>query len=111
MVPEFWEWLCHKGDQGLVKMPLEMLEEVKAGTGQLSDWAKDPDVEKAILLNEEAAVRLVQQALHVGYGPSLTDVQIEGLGRDPFLIAYCLADPANRRVVTTEASRPSRHPH
>ena len=43
-----------------------------------------------------------------GYADDLTDVEIEKLGRDPFLIAYALADLGNRSVVTTEVSKPSR---
>lgn len=30
-VPEFWEWLQHHGEQGNLKMPLEIFEEVPAG--------------------------------------------------------------------------------
>jgi hypothetical protein len=30
-VPEFWEWLAYKGMNGQVKMPIEMLEEIKDG--------------------------------------------------------------------------------
>lgn len=29
------------------------------------------------------------------------------VGRDPFLVAYALVDPANRCIVTTEVSKPS----
>jgi hypothetical protein len=35
------------------------------------------------------------------------DDEVEKVGRDPFLIAYALADLAVRTVVTTEVSRPS----
>ena len=28
-VPEFWEWLTYKATNGQVKMPIEMLEEIK----------------------------------------------------------------------------------
>jgi hypothetical protein len=37
----------------------------------------------------------------------LTDTEAEQLGRDPFLIAYALADAANRTVVTSEVSKPT----
>lgn len=37
----------------------------------------------------------------------LTDEEVLKIGHDPFLIAYALVDAANRRVVTTEASKPS----
>jgi hypothetical protein len=30
-VPEFWSWLQHQGASGLVKIPLEIMEEVIAG--------------------------------------------------------------------------------
>lgn len=30
------------------------------------------------------------------------------LGRDPFLIAYAIANPSKRRVVTTEVSKPKK---
>ena len=52
-------------------------------------------------------VALVQHVLVTGYGNDLTDVEIEEIGRDPFLIAYALANPSERIVVTTEISRPS----
>lgn len=43
----------------------------------------------------------------IGYAPDLRDDEVEKIGRDPFLIAYALADPSNRTVVTTEVSKPS----
>lgn len=30
------------------------------------------------------------------------------MGRDPFLLAYALTDPANRTIVTTEVSKPKK---
>jgi len=30
-VPEFWSWLHHQATAGQVKVPLEVMEEVKAG--------------------------------------------------------------------------------
>jgi hypothetical protein len=42
-----------------------------------------------------------------GYAPDLTDVQIEELGRDPFLVAYAMAGN-ERCVVTTEVSKPAK---
>ena len=43
-----------------------------------------------------------------GYAPDLNDAEIQKVGRDPFLIAYALANPSERVVVTTEHSKPSR---
>lgn len=30
-VDEFWEWLIHHGEQGNIKIPIEIYEELKAG--------------------------------------------------------------------------------
>jgi len=59
------------------------------------------------LLNEAVDVALVQHVVSMGYAPDLRDDEVEKIGRDPFLIAYALADSARRTVVTTEVSRPS----
>lgn len=107
-VPEFWEWLLHKGRQGAVKIPAETYDEVKAGQGALADWMKRRDVEDALRLQEEVDTTLVQRVTNDGYAPDLTDIEIEEMGQDPFLIAHCIVDVENRCVVTTESSRPSR---
>jgi len=106
-VPQFWDWLIHMGNQGEVKIPLEIYEELKRGKDALTDWVKRQDVEEALLYDQEADPALVGQVLDVGYGPDLSDIQIEKIGRDPFLIAYALADPKNIAIVTTEVSKPS----
>jgi len=106
-VPQFWDWLIHMGNLGEVKIPLEIYEELKRGNDILTDWVKRQDVEEALLYDQEADPALVGQVLDVGYGPNLSDIQIEKIGRDPFLIAYALADPKNIAIVTTEVSKPS----
>jgi hypothetical protein len=112
MVPEFWEWLKHMGETDELKMPQEIYEEIKdGGTDEEADalfaWITDADNKAALLLNEEADPQRVQQVIEQGYAPDLNDQEVEEIGRDPFLVAYGLADPANRCVVTTEVSRPS----
>jgi hypothetical protein len=112
-VPEFWEWLRHMGEAGLIKMPLEIYEEIKdGGTDEEADalfaWISDEDNKAAILLDEAADPALVQQVIDQGYAPDLTDDELEEIGRDPFLVAYSLVDVANRCVVTTEVSKPSK---
>jgi hypothetical protein len=42
-----------------------------------------------------------------GYADDLTDVEVEQIGRDPFLIAHAM-NGNGRCVVTTEASKPSK---
>lgn len=109
-VPEFWSWVHHQATSDQVKIPREIMEEIKAGRKDddlLLDWLSNTDVEAALLLDEVVDAALVQQVVTNGYAPDLHDDEVEKIGRDPFLIAYALADSANRTVVTTEVSRPS----
>ena len=106
VVPEFWEWMEHVAADGQAKMPPETFGELKGGNPDkdaLLAWAKQPNIVSALRLQEEAAPEFVRQVLDC-YGENLTDDELETIGQDPFLIAYCLADPENRAVVTTEVS-------
>ena len=107
-VPEFWDWLVYQGAEGKLKMPLEMVEEVREGTDDLADWLTDRDNLEAICLDEEVDVALVQRVINGGYAPDLTDQEVEIIGRDPFLIAYALAARNDRCVVTNEISKPGK---
>jgi hypothetical protein len=109
-VPEFWDWVHHQAVSNRIKIPREIFEEIKAGRKDddlLLDWICVPEIEDALLLDEVVDVALVQYVVATGYAPDLSDDEVEKIGRDPFLIAYALADSANRTVVTLEASRPS----
>jgi hypothetical protein len=108
-VPEFWGWLVHMGNAGNIKMPIETLEEVKDGSNDterdlLYAWIQDDANRAAILFDEDVQPALVQRVTD-HYAPDLTDDELEAIGRDPFLIAHALADPAHRCVVTTEVSK------
>ena len=110
-VPEFWTWLVHKGNAGALKIPLENYEEVKDGSTDeekdlLFGWIKEEAVKAAILFAEKVDEALVGRVINEGYAPDLTDDEVAQVGRDPFLIAYALASPADRCVVTTEVSAP-----
>ena len=109
-VPEFWSWLQHQATSGHVKIPIEILEEVLAGRPDepLIDWLSVDENRIALELDEAADTNLVQRVVTLGYANDLTDDEIQELGRDPFLIAYALSDSADRCVVTTEVSKPSR---
>lgn len=107
-VPEFWEWLVSAGTQGLVKIPIEVYEEIKDGKDDVAVWAKDGTVQAALLLDEECDVSLVGVVTNQGYAPDLTDDEVETIGRDPFLIAYALVNIAERCIVTTEVSKPKK---
>lgn len=109
-IPEFWSWVYHQATSNQIKIPREIMEEIKAGRkddDQLLDWICTAEIEAALLLDEVVDVTLVQHVVSTGYAPDLRDDEVEKIGRDPFLIAYALDDSANRTVVTTEVSRPS----
>ena len=109
-VPEYWDWLVNCGTQGQVKVPREIYEEIiqgkdpKGHEDPLKIWLEGN--KNALLFDEEVDVGLVKQVLDLGYAPGLDDVEIERIGADPFLIAYALIDPTQRRVITAEVSRP-----
>ena len=111
-VPEFWSWLVDLGARELVKIPLEMFEEIKDGDDDLGEWIRQDEIKGALLLHEEADVALVSPAEAVvtneGYAPDLTDDEIEKIGRDPFLVAYGLGNENERCIVTTETSAPKK---
>ena len=81
-VPEFWDWLQHHGQQGAVKVPLEIFEEVKDGTDSLARWIKQTEVRDALLLDVAAEVALVSHAVDHGYAPDLTDDEVILAGDD-----------------------------
>ena len=107
-VPEFWDWLQNTGENGNVKIPLEVYEEISDGNDELANWAKQEQIKTALLLQEEVDVSLVSRVTDQGYAPDLTDDEVVEIGRDPFLIAYALKDSTNRCIVTTEVSKPSK---
>lgn len=93
-----------------MKIPREIMEEIEDGrkdNDPLLDWISAPEIKASLLLDEVVDVALVQRVVSTAYAPDLGDDEVEKMGRDPFLIAYALAYPADRTVVTTEVSRPS----
>ena len=99
-VDQYWDWLVFHAVQGNLKIPLEIYEEITAGKDKLSTWAKHHKA--SIVLDEEVDIGLVQRVITEGYASDLTDIELEVVGRDPFLIAYALADITERTVVTGE---------
>ena len=84
-VDEYWEWLAFQGMQGTRQIPVEIFEEITVGKDELATWAKDNRTE--LILDEEVDIALVQRVTAEGYAPDLTDIELEVIGRDPFLIA------------------------
>jgi hypothetical protein len=113
VVPEFWAWVAHQAQAGALKMPLEIYEEIKdGGTDQEKDllygWIIGSDVKSALILDEGVDTSHVNNCTMKGYASDLTDDEMLQLGRDPFLIAYAMASPKDRCVVTNEVSAPGK---
>lgn len=106
--PIFWEWLCHHGISNNAKIPREQYSEVVAGKGLLVDWLKESDVKNALFFNEMPDPQLVAHVTALGYAPDLDAAELITVGQDPFLIAYGLAAPTDRCVVSFEVSAPSK---
>ena len=111
-VPEYWEWLAYMGEQGRVKMPFEIFEEVRDGPEDaekdlLFAWLQEDVNKNALLLADSVDPGLVQMVTVKGYAPDLTDDEVDQIGRDPFLIAYALSGK-DRCVVTVEVSSPKK---
>jgi Domain of unknown function (DUF4411) len=108
-VPQFWEWLVHQGDSGKLKIPRELFDEVNSGNDKehpFYAWRKEKRHIDALQLAEAVDPSLVQRVLDEGYSTNLNDAELSTIGKDPFLVAYALAD-SSRIVVTTEVSKPS----
>ena len=104
-VPEFWDWLLDRATRQQTKISVEVYEEVLAGAeDDLTRWLREN--RDTLLLDENVDEGLVAQVTEVGYAPDLSDEEVERVGRDPFLIAHALGEPAQRVVVTTEHSKP-----
>ncbi len=109
-IPGFWEWLLATAEAGHVKTPREIYDEVARSPDQLGQWLRQPEVRHAIILPEDANSEIISRVIGEGYAPDLTDIELESVGRDPFLIAAALFGP-ERIVVTREVSSPSKTRH
>jgi len=91
-VPEFWDWIIYQGQQGLIKIPIEVYEEfhdTKDKDGEmdvLATWASREDVKVALLLEEDVEQDLVARITYGGYLKNPSDEELEKIGRDPFLL-------------------------
>lgn len=97
-----WDWLEKSAVEGKIKIPIEQFEEILAGRGDLVDYLKQKEIRDSLVLVEDANPELVARVTYSGYAEDLNEAEIGQIGRDPFLISYGLADPANRKVVTFE---------
>jgi hypothetical protein len=114
-VPEYWDWVQDQAEKGHMKIPVEIMNEILAGKesskakdDRLLKWITQSEIDRALLLDEKVKGEFVNRILEDGYAPKVTDTELEVIGRDPFLVAYGMADLGNRCIVTTEVSAPKK---
>ena len=98
----FWDFLEDMGNQGQIRIPEAVFDEIGGSDDSLSAWL---DSRRHIFLVPTIdALPHISQVLNA-YGP-ITDVDLEELNdrADPYLVAHALALGAT--VVTNEASHP-----
>lgn len=105
-VDQFWEWIAFHIEEGRVKMPLEIYQEITAKSDRLAEWANN--IKSDLVLNEEVVPELANRVIENGYAPNLTAADMKHIGQDPFLIAYALANIEERIVVTREKRAPKK---
>lgn len=106
-VAPFWEWLLTQAAAGYVKMPFEIHDEIARSDEALGLWARKTEVVERLVLNEEVDQNIFNHVVDYAYAPDLTDYELAEMGRDPFLLAYGMAEP-NRTIVTKEVSSPGK---
>jgi hypothetical protein len=106
-IPRFWDWLQEQAAAGTIKMLRQIYDEVAPSRDVLGDWLRQPEVKAVLILAEPTDSGRVRRVIEHGYAPDLDDVELEKIGRDPFLIAAAMGGP-DRVVVTREVSRPSK---
>ncbi len=101
----FWDWLLAKVKAGRVRTPREIYDEVAKSPDLLGQWLRQPEVKKALVLPEATDGTVLAAVIANGYASDLNDVELEKIGRDPFLIAAALAG-RDRVVVTRDTKSP-----
>ena len=106
-IPHFWEWIAELAGLGIIKLPEEMMREITPGKqySAFLDWLANNRI--ALTLNREQIQPYLNIVFQRGYGISESDQATAGFtesnANDAVLIAYALADSANRIVVTLES--------
>lgn len=84
-------------------MPREIIDEIKGGDSDIhAKWVHHKENKPHIMLQEDFDAEILGRVVNDGYAQDLSDLEIEKIGKDPFLIAYAMKDIRNRIVVTNE---------
>lgn len=113
-IPQFWEWLIENAMQNRIKIPFEMLAEVKAGPpnrevdldeDELVRWLRRNEHEQTLLYRANADAESVNKVFAEGYElPNPSTDELRKIRQDPLLIAYALAIP-DICIVTLESKQ------
>ncbi len=107
-VPQFWDWILENARDGKVKIPKEIIDEIEPGNKKSALYSWIRSNKKIVLLDEPVDELALNEVLERGYANDLSDVEIDQLRKDPFLLAYALSNITGRCVVTLEVSKPSK---
>ncbi len=111
-VPQFWAWILDNARKDRIRVCREVLSEItlprikSKKDDRLTDWAEE--YSSILLLPETPDRARVSYVLDKGYAPDLSESEIQGLGADPYLIAYAAAARTERCIVTCEVSKPNK---
>ena len=96
--------------KGHIKVPFEMYTEIDREDKDdlLKIWITDAKVNEVLVLGEEIKPEILRRVFDHAYATDLTEDELNSVGKDPFLLAYALADADERVVVTNEVSKPKR---
>ena len=106
-IPQFWDWLHLNAKENVLKIPLEIFNEIVGSDDSLSKWLGRKDVSEDLILNEEVDQRLLNKVYRT-YAKDLSEKEMASISNDVFLITYAFGDDSDRTVVTKEVSKPSK---
>lgn len=107
-IPQFWAWLLAMADQGSIKVPFEIFNEIAVSKGDLKEWITSPDNSKKLRLDAQVDLLVLRRVINEGYAPDLNESEIEQIGQDPFLVAYAIPLRTTVTIVTREVAKPSK---
>ena len=96
-VPQFWLWILYQASYGRIKIPTKVIDEIRRGTDELSQWVKSNRV--TLELDEELDAQAWSGTLTKGYGYSKAQAAQQDLVEqraDPFQY-HLLASYVTRR--------------
>ena len=108
-IPQYWDWLIHQGNNGQIKIPQEIYDEITSDSTDFDKWLKNSQTKDALILKEAVNLNYLNQVYTNGYllPQPLKDTDLEKIAKDSFLIAYALNNPM-RTIVTKEVLKPNK---